>query len=311
MHAGATDLGMSEEYLKGEADRFLIDAIRAGSPDAFGRLVERYGGRLKAFAARRLQGSGLDPEDAVQETFLSLLRGLDQLAEVRSLQAYLFTILRRRIADLARARGHLGRALPIHAAGEGDSSPGFIPASPEETPSTYARRDEALALRRAVLAEALDTLLSRLKEERRFRDLKVLELIFIKGTSNQDAARLAGTSEPTASRTVKMLVGSLRSLVSAHPRADALGDLPDADLGDALLNALWAENLFTCLKRSTLGSYALGVLEAEWADYVRFHLEVVGCECCAAHLADVTAPARGLSESVKQQIFASSRGFLK
>jgi hypothetical protein len=78
-----------------------------------------------------------------------------------------------------------------------------------------------------------------------------------------------------------------------------------------LLVELWRENLFTCLKRSTLGSYALGVLEDSWADYARFHLETMGCEYCAAHLADVTGPEHALSDSARAQIFASSRGFLK
>ena len=131
---------MNDESLQGEGDRFLITQIRSGSADAFRRLVERFGGRLKAFAARRLSGSGIDPEDAVQETFLSLVRNLDRLHEVRSLQAYLFTILRCRIADLARARGPTASAISLNANG---SSPGVQPTSAEESPSTYARRDEA------------------------------------------------------------------------------------------------------------------------------------------------------------------------
>jgi hypothetical protein len=60
-----------------------------------------------------------------------------------------------------------------------------------------------------------------------------------------------------------------------------------------------------------LGSYALGVLEEDWMDYVRFHLEVADCEYCAAHLADIAEPERGLSDSTRQEIFTSSAGFLK
>ena len=62
---------------------------------------------------------------------------------------------------------------------------------------------------------------------------------------------------------------------------------------------------------STLGSYALGVLEGDWADYIRFHLEVVGCEYCAAHLHDISRPEQTISESARRQIFTSSAGFLK
>jgi len=299
---------MKHELIRSEGDRFLIEEMRRGSSDAFRRLVDRFGGRLKAFAARRLQGSGIDPEDAVQETFLSLVRNLEQLSEVRSLQAYLFTILRCRIADLARARGPTAGAVPLNAT---ESTVGLDPASPEVTPSTYARRDEAVVARRVVLGDVLEELLTRLKQERKFRDLKILELIFCKGITHQEAARLAETSEPTVSRTRKLTIESLHRLVQKHPQAEALQDLPGGDDVSQLVSDIWQENLFTCLKRSTLGSYALQVLEADWADYVRFHLDVVGCEICAAHLDDVAKPEAGVSESARREIFASSAGFLK
>ncbi len=297
-----------DHSLKGEGDRFLVEAMSKGSSEAFHRLVERFGGRLKAFAARRLAGSGLDPEDAVQETFLSLVRNLEKIGEIRSLQAYLFTILRCRIADLARARGPTAGAVSL---GGTESSPGIDPVSADGTPSTYARRNEAVSARHVVLADVLDTLLTRLKTERRFRDLKVLELIFCKGLSHQDAAKLVPTSEPTVSRTKKATVEELRSLVAKHARADALQDIPWGDDVSNLLRSVWEENLFSCLKRSTLGSYALGVLDEEWADYSRFHIEVVSCEFCSAHLDDVAKPEEGVSHKTRERIYASSAGFLK
>ena len=148
---------MTDEQFGNEADRFLVGQIQAGRADAFRRLVDRFGGRLKAFASKSLAGSGIDPEDAVQETFLSLLRSIESLGEVRSLQAYLFTILRRRIADLARGRGPTAVSL-----NESRSSGGAPPAGPEPRPSTYARRDEALGARAVVLADVLEAHLSRL-----------------------------------------------------------------------------------------------------------------------------------------------------
>ncbi len=299
---------MTEDRLKDESERFLLAGLREGSADAFRQLVDRFGGRLKAFAGSRLEGTGIDPEDAVQETFLCLVRNLEQLTEVRSLQAYLFTITRRRIIDLMRTRGPVGKALPLDT---GDSSPGVTAIAPGATPSAYARRDEAAGMHRAVLADVLDVLLGHLKEERRFRDLEVLELVLHKRTSNQEAARVAGTSEPTVSRIVKAAVEGLRDGLRAHAGAEALAELSARDVSPDLLGELWRENLFTCPKRSTLGSYALGVLEAEWAQYVRFHLDAVGCEYCRAHLADITSPERTLTESARKEIFASSRGFLR
>ena len=90
----------SEGGLRGEGDRYLIDRVRTGDADAYRQLVDRFHGRLLACGSRRLSGTGLDAEDAVQETFMGLLQSLDRLGEVRSLEAYLFRILRNKIADL-------------------------------------------------------------------------------------------------------------------------------------------------------------------------------------------------------------------
>jgi RNA polymerase sigma factor (sigma-70 family) len=289
-------------------DRFLIEEIRRGSSVAFRQLVDRFGGRLRRFASRRLANSGLDPDDAVQETFLSLVRNIERLDEVRSLQAFLFTILRCRIADLVRARGPTASALSLDAMG---TAVGYDPPAPGNTPSSYARRDEALAARPLVLADALETLLSALKRERRFRDLKILELLFAVGVDGKEAARLASTSEPTVSRTRAQLIDDLRRIIARHPKAAALEDLPAGDDVSHLVRSVWAENLFSCIKRSTLGSYALGVLDKEWADYVRFHLEIAGCEVCRAHLEDVEAGGEGIPLEAKERICASSVGFLK
>lgn len=300
---------MNNEELHNQGDRFLIEAVQAGAQDAFQRLVDRYSGRLKAFAARRLAGTGMEPEDAVQETFLGLLRNLDRLGEVRSLQAYLFTILRRRIIDFIRRRGPAAGAVAIEPGRS--SSPGFEPASPEATPSTYARRDEAAALYPQVLADVLAGLLAGLKRDRQFRELKVLELVFRENKSQQEAARLAGTSEATVSRTIAASVARLKKLAARHPKADALQDLPEGGDANRLIHAIWQDQLFTCLKRSTLGSHALGVLDNDWADYARFHLDTIQCEYCAAHLEDITRPDKALSTRARQTIFQSSAGFLK
>ena len=300
---------MSGEGIQGEGDRFLIEEIRDGSADAFRRLVDRFGGRLKAYAARKLQGSGLEPEDAVQDTFLSLLKNIERLEGVRSLQAYLYTILRCRVADLARARGPMGAAVSLDA---GDSRRGASSlASPENTPSTYARREEAVGARHTILADVLDELLGRLKNERKFRDLKVLEVIFSLGRPNQDAAEIAETSEPTVSRTRKALIEELGKSVRAHPKADAIVDLPSGDDVSALITEIWNDNQYSCLKRSTLGSYALGVLEDDWAGYARFHLETVKCDYCLAHLADVEKGGDEISSAARERLFTSSAGFLK
>ena len=104
-----------DNQLRGEGDRYLVDSIRKGDGDAYRQLVDRFSGRLVACASRRLSGTGLDPEDAVQETFVGLIQSLPRLDKVRSLEAYLFRILRNKISDLAakRPEAHGMRRVPL------------------------------------------------------------------------------------------------------------------------------------------------------------------------------------------------------
>ena len=51
------------------AEQLLLEHVRQGSPDAWRQLVERYQGRLAAFA-RNKGINAADAEDMVQDTFL-------------------------------------------------------------------------------------------------------------------------------------------------------------------------------------------------------------------------------------------------
>lgn len=66
------------------------------------------------------------------------------------------------------------------------------------------------------------------------------------------------------------------------------------------LAAIWRFYRLSCPDRGEWGSYLLGVLEPGLADYLRFHLEEVGCQYCAANLEDLKASQqsqRSASES--------------
>jgi RNA polymerase sigma-70 factor (ECF subfamily) len=304
----------SADFLKGEGDRFLVRAIRQGDGNAFRQLVDRFSGRLRAYAARRLEGSGVDAEDAVQETFLGLVQGLDRLERVRSLQAYLFQILRNKIVDLTakRPEAHGLRRVPLASEEPDGEIRGYEPVAAEKTPSSYARREERIEIRDLILADVLEEVLNRLKEERSFRDLKVLELLFNASITNREISRLVGTSEPTVTRVKQWALETLAILARQHPRGREAGDLLDTgdDVSD-LIRRTWRENLLSCLKRSTLGARALGTLEGEWRDYVDFHLEVVGCDACLANLEDLRSDDPTATAELRERIFTSSVGFLK
>ena len=97
-----------------------------------------------------------------------------------------------------------------------------------------------------------------------------------------------------------------------HAALDALarrvsGFSPAEDLS---LRTLWQENLFTCLKRSILGSYELALLPSDLARYVRFHLERIECPYCRANLEDMRRESERLPD-LKARILATSTPFLR
>src|SRR5262249_39620159 len=90
-----------------QADAYLIQAVQRGDADAWRSVIDRYQGRLVSFA-RRMLATPADAEDLVQETFLGLMRSLRGYDPERSLETYLFAILRHKLNDHFR-RAHKGQ----------------------------------------------------------------------------------------------------------------------------------------------------------------------------------------------------------
>jgi hypothetical protein len=59
------------------------------------------------------------------------------------------------------------------------------------------------------------------------------------------------------------------------------------DAGLHSLGEVWRRNRLTCPTREELGSHLLGVLPEGLAEYVAFHLEVIGCRWCQASAQDL------------------------
>jgi hypothetical protein len=86
------------------------------------------------------------------------------------------------------------------------------------------------------------------------------------------------------------------------------------DAGVHSLGEIWRRHRLSCPSREQLGSFLLGVLSADIAGYVQFHLEVSGCRTCVANLDDlknrqVDEPAA--IDSRRKKYFQSSAGHLR
>ncbi|HVL11983.1 MAG TPA: hypothetical protein VM529_05430 [Gemmata sp.] len=66
--------------------------------------------------------------------------------------------------------------------------------------------------------------------------------------------------------------------------AEVLGQ---EDRGEHTAGAIWRRERVSCPARDQLGGYLLGAGDPELLEYVRFHLEEIGCPYCQANLDDL------------------------
>jgi len=286
------------------ADDFLVEQIGSGSEPAWRQLIERYSGRLLAFARARTQSLS-DAEDLVQETFVGFLQSLAHFDRARSLETYLFTILRYKLYDLLRRR----KVTVISEPEEGEAWWDQQTQNDTETPSGVAAAAEAVHLQEQLLADILKQLISEMRDRDAFDDLQVIELTFFAGRRNIDIADLLDMDQKAVAGVKFRAIQKLQKYLAQRDPA-ALVCLEE-DHADVTVARVWREHRLTCLKRGTLGSYLLGVLEEPWRSYTQFHLDVVGCRMCLANMADLEAEEDDRGGADSERLFASSVGFLR
>lgn len=97
---------------------------------------------------------------------------------------------------------------------------------------------------------------------------------------------------------------------------EALAELTDeVGTGEHSIATVWRRHRLTCPSRERLGAYRIHGLIPEEAEYIRFHLEVVGCRWCAANLRDVESQLPGEEESRpagarRRRFYQTSVGYL-
>ncbi|MBN2477426.1 MAG: hypothetical protein JXB62_22665 [Pirellulales bacterium] len=97
----------------------------------------------------------------------------------------------------------------------------------------------------------------------------------------------------------------VRQMTAIHARRNA---------GVHSLGEIWRRNRLSCPSREQLGSYLLGALGEEAADYITFHVETIGCRYCQANLADLEsqqAERQDVVQTRRRKYFQSSVGHLQ
>ena len=290
----------------GDADAYLIEAVQRGEQQAWREVIERYQGRMLSFA-RRMLAERSEAEDLVQEAFLGLLRSLPSYDPGRSLETYLFAILRNKLHDHLRRR-QKGQRQSLDQLDVDDAPEEWIDA---DTPSRHVADQENVESQREALVSALRQWVEQCTEQGRFQDLIVIEMLVVLGLRNKEVAPDLGLTETAVAGIKFRVLEQWRALTHAAATAH---EWQEADLArDSTLGRIWREEGISCPKRSTLGRHLLGVLDDAWNAYIDFHVQQADCDRCNANLEDLRSEdARDAAshERLRERCFASSVGFL-
>jgi hypothetical protein len=135
-----------------------------------------------------------------------------------------------------------------------------------------------------------------------------------------DPVLLAYLDESLSSEIMARIEDALRRDASLRERLSEL--ISRRESGVHSIGDIWRRNRLSCPSREELGSYLLGAMMDEAAEYIRFHLEQIGCRYCAANLEDLKSvndasqssganpSARAIAER-RRRFFQSSVGRIK
>lgn len=172
----------SNQVEENEAD--LVRAARAGSADAFGKLVIKYQRRVYALTRRMTRDHAL-ADDLAQEAFIKAWRNIGKYRG----RAAFYTWLYRIAVNTSLTRLKQTRNLPRSGVEMLENIPpaALLPQLGKRT------EDGADRLRREELAEALETALNELPDRHR----EVIEMHVMEGIPHREISRALRVSEGT------------------------------------------------------------------------------------------------------------------
>src|SRR6202047_2123348 len=180
-------------------DAELAERCRTGDLGGYERLYSLHGARMKN-VARNLLGNPVDAEDAVQETFLKVQRGIAGFRGQSSFVTWTFRILVNTCYDVRRSRLRKKEVT-------GDSS--------EESPRPEPRAPAAHPSLRLALERALEKL------TRHQRD--VFLLYEVEGFHHAEIAAMLEITEAASKNTLFLAKKNLRQMLDAPRGTDATG----------------------------------------------------------------------------------------
>jgi RNA polymerase sigma-70 factor (ECF subfamily) len=180
-----------------EQDALLAKACQAGDLGAFERLYHQHGARMKS-VARNLLGTTSDAEDAVQETFLKIQRGIRNFRGQSSFATWSYRILINTCYDARRSR--LRKKEVAH-----------------DEPAEASRPEPRAAGAHPSLRIALERALERLTRHQR----DVFLLYEVEGFRHSEIAGVLDISETASKNTLFQAKKSLRQMLEAPRSGEA------------------------------------------------------------------------------------------
>ena len=203
-------------------EKLLVDSIRSGDTHAWQQLIDRFEGRLLSFVSSRLMDRS-HAEDIVQETFVGFLNSLPNFDCQRPLEGYLFSIAAYKLTDHLRREGRR-HTTSFH--GPFDSSDGAqqVPA-PFRPVSSMARSIERRDTEELAIVEALKDQIEKWQSKADWQKLKCIELLFVSGIGNKEAAELLSISEQQVANYKSDFVLRTKTLISRIANRESFPEL--------------------------------------------------------------------------------------
>lgn len=159
-----------------DADRLLVERVKAGDITAFERLFSRHHQRIYRFASRMCRHTQ-DAEDILQETFLAAYRHLNTFHGKSRFTTWLYTIAAN---SCRRTRRHARESTTI---GEGDGADRHVPVD------DWTRRPDVQTMQKDTRRAIEDSVAALPKDQR-----LVLVLRDMEGLPAEEVGRITGAS---------------------------------------------------------------------------------------------------------------------